>query len=315
MNSVSDEVLFLITEFLVVPRDYIALRSTCKRVRETLPSMIGTNLEYYLSHAEAFWEFREKILIGNLNEYWSFMDQKVLCKMEPFDLLFWDLSKENCFPHNLLIPSDDLAVDEAMETIRRTASRDNIQDVDVLFLLDWAFEFAAVVAFESVILIAYQIDTVRRNRHRLLSEALRTCGDMKIFHLISRLFDPGEFPLDRSIWLELVEIGNDEVISELVGIGALNLNEVDDSGRSLLMRIIRDCHDLAILLINKGADVHIRDSYGKNALDYLIDDSTDFKPVVVAKLLFERGVKVKLSLGEIRTKPQSALMRYLKWSV
>jgi hypothetical protein len=52
MNSTSDDVLLLITKFMVAPKDFIALRATCKKLRDSLPALIGTNLENFISSAE-----------------------------------------------------------------------------------------------------------------------------------------------------------------------------------------------------------------------------------------------------------------------
>ncbi len=75
-------------------------------------------------------------------------------------------------------------------------------------------------------------------RDQLLSEAFERGTDQMISLLFSELFDPNtDFPVERSVWVRIVNRGYD-LISELISIGALSLNERDGSGRSLLLRVI-----------------------------------------------------------------------------
>ena len=266
--------------------------------------MIGTNLEYFIEYAGRLEKFKDRMGYHHYGCSWS--------RVKVQSLLSWDLSKENSFPHHFFgAPYDTLVT--AVTTIRRTCSHDSINDEDVVFLLDWCSSASSKDAFKKVLGIAKGIDLVKAIRDQLLSEAFERGTDQMISLLFSELFDPNtDFPVERSVWVRIVNRGYD-LISELISIGALSLNEQDGSGRSLLLRVIGKNNDITFLVIKKGADVHLKASSGKNALDYLLDHPGSAKAVLMAKFLLSQGLKVSISMEELKNKQEYPLMRYLNW--
>jgi hypothetical protein len=128
MHSLSSELLLMICDFLVDPRDLINLRTINERIRTALPEMIGTNLEYFMLYRSRFGIFRDRIYKGPYDRHWS---PKLSQGLDVSALLFWDLSKENFFPHHSFSGKAGNIV-EAVETTSRTCIHDNIDDEDIL---------------------------------------------------------------------------------------------------------------------------------------------------------------------------------------
>jgi hypothetical protein len=305
MNSLSEELLLAVAGFLVDPRDFIVLRETNKRMRTTLPVLIGTNLDYFFEYARRLENFKNQVRSRPGGCNWS--------RIELGSILSWDLSKENCFPYHFFTRSRENE-SEAVKAASRTCSHDNIDDEDVLYLFDWCLTSPWVTGFQKVLSITKQIVVFKKVRDQLISDTFEKGTDPMINVMISELFDPkSDFPLPRPIWLRAVECNN-WLIRELVSTGALNLEERDDSGRTLLLRVIgQDC-DLACFLLNKGADVHATDSRGKNALDYLLDHKArGYRSLNNAKIILRKGLKFSTSFEHLNNQPDSPLVRYLKW--
>jgi ankyrin repeat protein len=125
--------------------------------------------------------------------------------------------------------------------------------------------FNTIKQFNSVKIthIKLLIDSVRSNRYKKVQKELTKCIKYKIN------INDIKNSMDNTLLHEAAEYGNvgivDLILKTNIDINALNkYNET-----ALYTSIKNDNYKIAIILIKKGADIHIADENGHTVIDYI----------------------------------------------
>jgi hypothetical protein len=230
--------------------------------------------------------------------------------------LFWDLSHETAFPHDLFkkgVSDQDLAFTVwAVESVSCGRFPSKVDEYDIYFLLDWALEYVHGSAIEGILKLCQESQVIKVYRMKILAKALRGHPDVDAAMISQYICDPAvDFPLSDSLSVEAMS-RRDHGVLKLIACGALNPNARDSKGRSLLMCYVSKCSDIAISLIKHGARVDLVDNDSKTALDHLILSGGIARSVQVAKLLVAGGSVTSLSPDALHKWDGTPLIRFLK---
>ena len=152
------EIMLIIVDYLVHPKDFFNLRLADTRMRKCLPAQFGTTLEVLLRAA-------------NLMRNKQYVLEQKSVNLNVSYFLCWDVSKELVFPFDSF-KSDQCGIGKALDSIVRSRKNsDRIDDVDILFLVYWCIRNRIGDSLESVLRIASQIDSIKDHREWLLRNA------------------------------------------------------------------------------------------------------------------------------------------------
>ncbi len=211
--------------------------------------------------------------------------------------------------------SGDGYIKRAAESVTRARfSSDKIDDSDMYFLLDWALE-KMEERFEGVLLLCRNNELVKAQKMKILERAFDADLGIDVMKVMQFLCDPlTDYPLPDCFTVAAMDLP-EEVILGLTTAGALNLDACDSRGRSLFLRIVDSNADIALALIERGVRVDLVEYDGMNALDYLIEAEDSCGAVHIAKLLLQRGLKMKMTTDELKEREVTPLIRFLKFHI
>jgi hypothetical protein len=158
MMQYFSEIMLIIVDYLVDPKDFFNLRRTDKQMRKCLPDRFGTTLEVFLRTADLM---RNKQYVRGL--------KSVYLNITYF--LYRVVSKELVFPYDCL-QSGNYGLCKAMESVERSRKNsDRIDDEDILFLVDRCIAQASCESLDCILGTESLIDTFKDHRDWFLRNA------------------------------------------------------------------------------------------------------------------------------------------------
>lgn len=196
---------------------------------------------------------------------------------------------------------------ESMKWLIRNGADVNIQNQEGQTPLFYAVEVNSKSVITLLIENKADVDHINKHNRTALQEAVISNSSKVIDTLLmnSKNLDNVD-KYGHNLIFDAISNGNKELISKVASTKKVNLNQVDENGKTVLHQktILKDS-DMALKLMESGADPTIKDKEGNNFLFYAATSGLNSEEII------DKAIKLGCDINSINNKKQTILMETL----
>lgn len=164
------------------------------------------------------------------------------------------------------------------------------------------------------ILLEYNanVNHINSFKRTLLQEAIITASNKFIKLLMQKVKDVNNCDIHgNNLIFDAIANGSPEIITEVAKLDGININQINKEGNTILHKeLILKNHELAMQLLELGADPTIQDKKGKNFLFYAV--SKGDKNIPLLNKAVEMGCNINSRSSDDTTILMESISHYLK---
>lgn len=170
----------------------------------------------------------------------------------------------------------------SLKWLARNKAKKNILNSEGETAMFYAVASNSVECIETLIALGMDVDFKNKYQRTPLQEAVISDKKKVLDLLIDKTKDINSVDINkRNIIFDVVSNGNINVLTKILGLDGLNINQIDIDGNTILHhRDVLKNDALSIMLMEAGANPTIKDANGKSFLFYIARKGVDSIPVL-----------------------------------